>query len=98
MTSEQIATERQVWGVPEPSPRRRGLRETAAAVGVAAAIAAFGGAAIYAATEGSSHSFGAPHQAVRPGGGIPGGPSGQQAPSAAPARPQWVQRPCMANS
>jgi hypothetical protein len=76
MTSEQIATERQVWGVPEPSPRRRGLRETAAAVGVAAAIAAFGGAAIYAATEGSSHSFGAPHQAVRPGGGIPG-PSGQ---------------------
>jgi hypothetical protein len=69
MSSEQIATERQVWGVPEPSPRRWGLRETAAAVGVAAVIAAFGGAAIYAATEGSSHSFGAPHQAVGPGGG-----------------------------
>jgi hypothetical protein len=62
---------------PEPSPRRWGLRETAAAVGVAAVIAAFGGAAIYAATEGSSHSFGAPHQAVRPGGGIPGGPGRQ---------------------
>ena len=62
---------------PEPSPRRWGLRQTAAAVGVAAVIAAFGGAAIYAATEGSSHSFGATHQAVRPGGGMPGGPGGQ---------------------
>jgi hypothetical protein len=61
---------------PEPSPRRWGLGQTAAAVGVAAVIAAFGGAAIYAATEGSSHSFGAPHQAVRPGGGVPGGPGG----------------------
>src|SRR4051812_6012390 len=55
------------------SPRRWGLRETAGAVGVAAVIAAFGGAAIYAATEGSSHSFGA-HQAFGPGGGMPGGP------------------------
>jgi hypothetical protein len=64
------------------------LRQTAAALGVAAVIAAFGGAAIYAATEGSSHSFGAPHHAVRPGGdhavrpggdmpGGPGGPGGQ---------------------
>jgi hypothetical protein len=61
---------------PEPSPRRWGLRETAAAVGVAAVIAAFGGAAIYTATEGSSHSFGAPHQAVGPGGGKPRGPGG----------------------
>jgi hypothetical protein len=60
----------------QPSPRRWGLRETAAAVGVAAVIAALGGAAIYAATEGSSHSFGAPHHAVRPGGGVPGGPGG----------------------
>ena len=62
---------------PEPSPRRWGLRETAAAVGVAAVIAALGGAAIYAATEGSSHSFGAPHKAVGPGDGKPGGPGGQ---------------------
>jgi hypothetical protein len=62
---------------PEPSPRRWGPRETAVAVVIAAVIAAFGGAAIYAATEGGSHSFGAPHQAVRPGGGIPGGPGGQ---------------------
>jgi len=61
---------------PEPSPRRWGLREIAAAVGVATVIAAFGGAAINAATEGSSHSFGAPHQAVGPGGGKPGGPGG----------------------
>ena len=61
---------------PEPSPRRWGLRETAAAVGVATVIVAFGGAAIYTATEGSSHSFGALHQAVGPGGGKPGGPGG----------------------
>jgi hypothetical protein len=46
-------------------------------VGVAAVIAAFGGATIYAATEGSSHSFGPPHQAVGQGGGKPGGAGGQ---------------------
>jgi len=54
------------------------MRETAAAVAVAAVIAALGGAGIYAATEGNSHSFGAPHQAFGPGGGMPGGP-GQHA-------------------
>ena len=79
MTAEQIAAEHHVWGAPQPSPRRWGLRETAAAVGVAAVIAALGGATIYAATEGSSHSIGAPHQAFGPGGGSggPGGPGGQ---------------------
>src|SRR6478672_7136488 len=76
MTTDEIGTERQVWGAPQPSPRRWGLRETAAAVGVAAVIAALGGAAIYASTEGSSHSIGAPHQAFVPGGGVPGGPGG----------------------
>lgn len=75
--TEQTAAEHQVWGAPAPSPRRWGLRETAAALGVAAVIAALGGAAIYAATEDSSHSFGAPHQASGPGGGMPGGPAGQ---------------------
>ena len=58
------------------SPRRWGWRETAAAVAVAIVIAALGGAAIYAATAGSSHSFGAPHQAS--GAGMQGGP-GQHA-------------------
>ena len=77
MTTDQIGTEHQVWGAPQPSPRRWGWRESAAAVAVAAVIAALGGAAIYAATEGSSHSFGAPHQAFGPGGGMPGGPGGQ---------------------
>jgi hypothetical protein len=77
MTTDQIAAEHQVWGAPQPSPRRWGLRETAAAVGVAAVIAALGGAAIYAATESNSHSFGGPHQAFGPGGGTPGGPGGQ---------------------
>jgi hypothetical protein len=68
----------QVWGAPQPSPRPWGPRETAAAVVVAAIIAALGGAAIFAATEGSSHSVGAPHQAFGPGGGMPGGPGGQR--------------------
>ena len=77
MTTEQIAAEHQVWGAPQPSPRRWGLRETAAAVGVAAVIAALGGAAIYAATESNSHSFGGPHQAFGPGGGMQGGPGRQ---------------------
>jgi hypothetical protein len=77
MTTEPIGDERQVWGAPQSSPRRWGLRATAAAVGVAAVIAAIGGAAIYAATEGSSHSFGAPHQAFGQGGGMPAGPGGQ---------------------
>ena len=76
LMTEQIAAEHQVWGAPQPSPRRWGLRETAAALGVAAVIAALGGAAIYAATDGTSHSFGAPHQAFGPGAGMPGGPGG----------------------
>jgi hypothetical protein len=77
MTTDQIGTEHQVWGAPARSARRLGWRESAAAVAVAAVIAALGGAAIYAATEGSTHSFGAPHQAFGPGGGMPGGPGGQ---------------------
>jgi hypothetical protein len=67
MTTDQMATDNPVWGAPEPAPRRWGLRETAAAVGVAAAIAGLGGAAIYAATDTDSHPAG-PHQASGPGG------------------------------
>jgi hypothetical protein len=73
MGTQQIAPEHQVWGAPQPEPRRWGWRESAAAVAVAAVIAALGGAAIYAATEGTSHPFGASHQASGP----PGGPGGQ---------------------
>jgi hypothetical protein len=73
MTTEQMATDTPVWGAPEPTLRRWGLRETAAAVGVAAVIAGLGGAAIYAATDTASHPAG-PHQASGPGG--PGGPPG----------------------
>ena len=54
MSTDQIAAEHWGW------------RESAAAVAVAAVIAALGGAAIYAATEGTSHPFGASHQ--MPGG------------------------------
>jgi hypothetical protein len=83
---------------PEPWPRRWALREIAAAVGVAAVIAAFGGAAIYAATEGSSHSFGARHQAVGPGGGKPGGPGGPGGQLGAVGGPGPAARRCMASS
>jgi hypothetical protein len=75
MTTDQLATEDPVWGAPDPSPRRWGVRETAVAVGVAAVIAGLGGAAIYAATEGNSHSMGG--GAHQPFGGGPGGPGGQ---------------------
>jgi hypothetical protein len=51
-------------------------RETAGAVAIAAVIAALGGTAIYAATEGTSHAFGPPHQAFGPGGGMPSGHHG----------------------
>jgi len=54
MSTDQIAAEHWGW------------RESAAAVAVAAVIAALGGAAVYAATEGTSHPFGASHQ--MPGG------------------------------
>jgi hypothetical protein len=86
MTTDQIGTEHQVWGAPQPSPGRWGWRESVAAVAVAAVIAALGGAAIYAATEGSSHSFGAPHQAFEPGGSTPGGPGGQHSGMGGPGR------------
>jgi hypothetical protein len=58
------------------APRRWGWRESASAVAVAAVIAALGGAAIYAATEGASHPFGAPHQPFGPAGVMPGGQHG----------------------
>jgi hypothetical protein len=81
MTTDQIDTEHRgqadVWGARQPSPRRWGMRETAAAVAVAAVIAALGGAAIYAATESNSHPFGGSHQPFGPGGGMPDGPRGQ---------------------
>jgi hypothetical protein len=73
MTRDQMATDNPVWGSPEPAPRRWGLSETAAAVGVAAVIAGLGGAAIYAATDTASHPAG-PHQAGGPRG--PGAPPG----------------------
>lgn len=73
-TTEQLAPRDPVWGAPDDSPRRWGWRETAVAVGVAAVIAGLGGAAIYAATEGNSHSMAGAHQ---PFGGPPGAQHGQ---------------------
>jgi len=73
MTTDQVTTEEPVWGAPDPSPRRWGLRETAVAVGVAAVIAGLGGAAIFAATGDNSHPMGGAHQPFTG----PGGPGGQ---------------------
>src|SRR5689334_230992 len=75
MSTDPVAPEHRVCGAPSPEPRRWGWRESAAAVAVAAAIAALGGAAVYAATEGSSHSFGGQHQAFGQHG--PSGRPGQ---------------------
>jgi hypothetical protein len=61
---------------PQPAPRRWGVRETTASVAVAAVIAVLGGAAIYAATAGDSHAFGAPHQPFGPAVGMSGGQHG----------------------
>ena len=72
VSTDQVAPEHDVWGAPPPEPRRWGWRESAAAVAVAAVIAGNGGAAIYAATEGSSHQFGPSHQVSGPPGGMQG--------------------------
>ncbi|OAN34961.1 hypothetical protein [Mycolicibacterium iranicum] len=50
-----------VWGTPQAAPNPWGLRETLMAVGIAAAIAGLGGAAVYATTGNtSSHVMGPP--------------------------------------
>jgi hypothetical protein len=59
------------------APRHWDWRESASAVAVAAIIAALGGAAIYATTEGTLHPFGAPHQPSGSAGAMLGGPDGQ---------------------
>jgi hypothetical protein len=92
MTTDRIGADEQEWGAPTPGPSRWGLRESLAAVAVAAVIAALGGAAIYAATDDGSRAFGAHHQPFGPGGaaggpGGPGIPGGQHAPMAAAPPP-----------
>jgi hypothetical protein len=95
MSSNHTASDAQaepVWGAPT-APQRWGLRQTAAAVGVAAVIAGLGGAGIYAATDGGEHSMGTPHPGFAPGG--PGGPppgaiSGPGRDGAAPLHGEFV--------
>lgn len=82
MSTDHLATNDPVWGAPDPSPRRWGIRETVVAVGVAAVIAGLGGGAIYAATGTNSHSMGG---AQPPFGGGPGGP--HSAPMGGPSEP-----------
>ncbi|MGE0214935.1 hypothetical protein [Mycolicibacterium sp.] len=75
--TDQVNLEHGVWGAPEPAPRRWGARETAMAVGIAVVVAAFGGAAIYAASAPSApHLTGPAHGAFGPPPGpgcAPGG-------------------------
>lgn len=84
MSTDQVSFDDAVWGAPTPAPRRRGARETAVAVGIAAVIAGLGGAAIYAATGQSAHGAGpmGSHAFGPPGFGGPAGPppAGQGAP------------------
>ncbi|WP_231983455.1 hypothetical protein [Mycobacterium sp. 852002-51961_SCH5331710] len=71
------------WGAPEPRQPQWGRRQTVLAVGVAAVIAALGGAAIYAATDGGSppgvpafHGMPAGPPGLKPGPWSNGGPPG----------------------
>jgi hypothetical protein len=66
------------------------MRETAVAVGVAAVIAGLGGAAIYAATDGSSHSVGPAHQRFGGPGGQHFGPMGGPAAGPMPLHGEFV--------
>lgn len=85
MSTDYVTFDNRVWGAPEPTARHWGTRETVAAVGIAAAIAGLGGAAIYAATGTSSPAIGPPpgnpsfSQAGRDAAGPagPAGPAGQ---------------------
>ena len=70
------------WGAPRPDRGWSG-RQALAAVGVAAVIAAFGGAAIYAATSDGSNDVGRSWQGRGPGGSGPGGPGRWSLPAAA---------------
>lgn len=75
-------TEEPVWGAPQPTAQRWGVRETVMAVGVAAVIAGLGGAAIFAAT--GSHTqqaFAHEIPGMPPGGGF----SAAQMATASPA-------------
>jgi hypothetical protein len=74
--------EEPVWGAPPP---RRGWsrRQTLAAVGVAAVIAGFGGAAIYAATSGGSHEMDPGIHGFGPAGPGPRGPGPWDGPGSA---------------
>ena len=61
-----------VWGAPAEYPKPWSTRTTAAAVGIAAALAATGGVVVYATTG----SGGDGHAGGPPGWGGPGGPGG----------------------
>ena len=71
-----------VRGGPQPHRGWSG-RQLLAAVGVAAAVATVGGAAIYAATTGGSNDLGHGWHGPSPGGPGPGGPGRWSAPAAA---------------
>lgn len=89
MNSDQKSAENptrseRAWGAAESASPCWGVRQTLAAVGVAAVVAGLGGAAIYAATDGDSASMGG---GTPPGFG-PGGPGGMPGgPGAMPVMP-----------
>jgi hypothetical protein len=68
------------WGA--PANTRWSTRQTLAAVGIAAVIAALGGAAIFAATSTESHAMGPGGRGPGQWGGPDGGPGGPGGPGA----------------
>lgn len=83
MSTEQLPHDDPGWGGPAAEPRPWGKRKTVVAAGIAAVVAAFGGAAIYAATGHASSQFiGPPAQHATGSGGVsgPGGAVGPGGP------------------
>jgi hypothetical protein len=105
-TTADDKPEEPVWGAPSPA-KGWSSRQSWAAVGIAAVIAAFGGAAIYAATDGGGergpgmHGFAPPGDGPRdfsaagpdgPGGFGPGGPGGPTGGPSVPGGPGGAGR------
>ncbi|PRC42144.1 hypothetical protein C6A85_000000112005 [Mycobacterium sp. ITM-2017-0098] len=87
MSTDHLPHDDPVWGSPAAEARPWDKRETVLAFGIAAVIAALGGAAIYAATGHTSSQFiGPPGQHGSGPGGAP--PDGVSGPAGFPDRAQ----------
>src|SRR4051812_5428855 len=84
MSSDSPAQQENIstWGAPQKP--RWSTKQTLATVGIAAVIAALGGAAIFAATGTESHAMGPGGHSRGAWGGPDGGPGGPDGPGGTP--------------